>query len=328
MLLVGDVGGTKVDLAVYSREAGPRAPVAQAELPSARFASLEEVARAFLDQVRLSARQACFAVAGPVQSGRAELTNLPWVIDESRLARELGLEAVYLLNDLEAMAYAIPLLGPADLRILSAREPVPGGTIAVIAPGTGLGEAFLTWDGRRYRAHASEGGHADFAPTDALQIGLIEYLQGRFGHVSVERACSGIGIPHLYTYLRGRGTPAESPALADELAAAADETPVILARALDPTAPDPLCAATLDLFVRIFGAEAGNLALKVLATGGVYLAGGIPQRILPALEDGRFLEAFRDKGRMGELLAQMPVQVILARAALLGAAAYGLEHMS
>jgi glucokinase len=326
MLLAGDVGGTKTDLAIISPSAGPRAPLARAELPSARYPSLAALVRAFLATVDLPVERACFDVAGPVIRGRAKITNLPWEVEEEQLARELGLASVCLLNDLEAIAYAIPRLGPDDLRTLNPGEPDPAGALAVIAPGTGLGEAFLTRDGAGYRAHPSEGGHADFAPTDALQVGLLQYMLERYEHVSYERVCSGQGIPHLYQYLKERGAADEDGALAARIAGAADPTPHIVQAGLDPSAGSPLCAAALDLFVAILGAEAGNLALKVLATGGVYLAGGIPPRILPRLADGRFMQAFCRKGRFADLLARVPVHVVVAEAALLGAAFYGLEH--
>jgi glucokinase len=241
------------------------------------------------------------------------------------LRTALHLDSVHLLNDLEAIATAVPVLEPSDLHTLRAGTPVPGGTIAVIAPGTGLGEAFLTWDGSRYRAYASEGGHADFAPTNPLQIDLLRYLQERFGHVSYERVCSGIGVPSVYEFLRGGGGPVESPTLRAQLDAAEDVTPLIVTASLDPKAPDPLSVATLELCVSVLGAEAGNLALKVLATGGVYVGGGIPPRILPFLGQDEFLNAFQRKGRMGELLARMPVHVIVSTVALIGAASHGFE---
>lgn len=327
MLLAGDIGGTKTDLMVYSSETGPRAPLAQAEFPSASYPSLEAIVSAFLARVNLSVERACFGVPGPVIDGRVKTTNLPWVIEADKLATELGFQSVHLLNDLEAIALAVPILQPDDLQTLSPGKPVPGGAIAVIAPGTGLGEAYLTWDGARYRAHASEGGHADFAPTNPAQIGLLQYLQARYDHVSFERVSAGVGIPNIYDYLRDSGYAPESPEMARQLATAADRTRVILDAAIHPPATGPcrLCAATLDTFVSILGAEAGNLALKVLATGGVYLGGGIPLHVLPALTDGRFIQAFQHKGRFAELLASVPVHVILQRAALLGAASYGLE---
>jgi len=326
MLLAGDIGGTKTSLAIFSSEAGPRAPLVEATFPSADYASLEALVREFLSLVDLKVERASFGVAGPVVGGQATVTNLPWVIRETQLEEALNLSPVRLLNDLEAIANGVPVLEPADLHTLNEGQPAPGGAIAVIAPGTGLGEAFLTWDGSRYRAHASEGGHASFAPMDSLEVELLRHLQRSFDHVSCERVCSGIGLPNIYAFMRDTGYAEEPDWLAEELAAADDLTPLIVKGALDDESPCELCIATLNTFVSTLGAEAGNLALKVLATGGVYLGGGIPPRILPALEQERFMEAFRRKGRMSDLLARMPVHVILnPKVALLGAACHGLE---
>jgi glucokinase len=325
MLLAGDIGGTKTNLAIFSSEAGPRAPLVEATFPSADYASLEALVREFLSLVDLKVERASFGVAGPVVGGQATVTNLPWVIQETQLEEALNLSPVRLLNDLEAIANGVPALEPTDLHTLNEGQPAPGGAIAVIAPGTGLGEAFLTWDRSRYRAHASEGGHASFAPMDSLEVELLCYLQRRFDHVSCERVCSGIGLPNIYAFLRDTGYAEEPDWLAEELAAADDLTPLIVKGALDDESPCELCIATLNTFVSTLGAEAGNLALKALATGGVYLGGGIPPRILPALERERFMEAFRRKGRMSDLLARMPVHVILnPKVALLGAACHGL----
>lgn len=327
MLLVGDIGGTKTDLAVVTPEAGPRAPTALAEFPSARYPSLEAIVREFLARAGRPVTRACFGIAGPVVGRRVKTTNLPWVVDASELATTFGLESVRLLNDLEAIAHAVPFLRADDVVTLNAGVAIPGGAMAVIAPGTGLGEAFLTWDGSRYIAHASEGGHADFAPVDASQIGLLQYLQARYGHVSVERVCSGSGIPHIYNYLGDAHVAPASPEVAERLAQASDRTPVIVDGALHAQVPCKLCVATLETFVTILGAEAGNLALKVFATGGVYLAGGVPMRILPALRDGRFMRAFQDKGRLAGMLASVPTHVLVTRAGLIGAAWAGLEEI-
>jgi glucokinase len=232
-LLAGDVGGTKTRLAIFSPERGPDAPLAEATLPSGRYASLEALAEEFLRGVDRPVENASFGVAGPVVAGRASITNLPWRLDEGSLAARLRLRSVRLVNDLWATAHAVPLLGPADLHTLRAGEPVPGGNRAVIAPGTGLGEAFLTWDGGAYRAHASEGGHADFAPTDPTEAALLAHLWERFEHVSHERVCSGMGLPHLYAFLKARGRAREPARLARALAETADPTPVIVAAALD-----------------------------------------------------------------------------------------------
>ena len=328
ILLAGDIGGTKTNLAVFSSEAGPRAPLVEKAFPSPDYPSLETLVREFLTQLDLKVERATFGVAGPVVDGRVRVTNLPWVIDERQLQETLALSSVRLLNDLEAIANSVPFLEPADLHTLNAGQPVPGGAIAIIAPGTGLGEAYLTWDGSRYRSHASEGGHTSFAPMDELEIELLRYLQARFAHVSCERVCSGIGLPNIYAYLKDSGYADEPAWLAEQLAAAGDPTPVIVNAALDGERPSELCVATLNVFVSALGAEAGNLALKVLATGGVYLGGGIPPRILPVLRQAQFMDTFRRKGRMSDLLARMPVHVILnPKAALLGTACYGLEWL-
>jgi glucokinase len=326
MLLAGDIGGTKTNLAVFSPEDGPRAPLAEATFPSADYPSLEALVHEFLGQVSLPVERASFGVAGPVVASGATITNLPWVMEETQLQEALNLWSVRLLNDLNATAHAVPFLEPADRHTLNAGQPASEGAMAVIAPGTGLGEAFLTWDGTRYRPHASEGGHADFAPTNPFEVELLRYLQDRFGHVSYERVCSGQGLPNIYAYLKHSGYADEPTWLTEQLAAADDPTPIIVNAALDSQRPCQLCVATLNAFVSILGAEAGNLALKVLASGGVYLSGGIPPRILPALEEERFMEAFRHKGRMSDLLARVPVHVILnPKVALLGAACHGLE---
>jgi glucokinase len=328
MLLAGDIGGTKTVLAVFSSEAGPHRPLMETTFPSNRYGRLEAIVREFLEGVDVPIDRACFGVAGPVVAGRAQITNLPWLLEETGLQKTFGWSAARLLNDLEAVAYAVPILEADDLETLSEGEPVPQGNIGVIAPGTGLGEAFLTWEGSRYRAHASEGGHASFAPMDTRQIDLLRYLHERkgHGHVSVERVCSGLlGIPNIYAYLKETGQAEEPAWLAEQLATAADPTPIIVKAAQDEARPCALCDETLRMFVTILGAETGNLALKVMATAGMYLGGGIPPRILAALHEPGFLEALMAKGRFRPMLTNMPVHIILnPKAALLGAAAYGL----
>jgi len=337
MLLAGDIGGTKTSLAIYSAEQGLGAPLAKATFHSADYPSLEALADAFLKQVRATSGgidiraidRAAFGVAGPVVAGKATITNLPWIMREADLAEALNLKSVRLLNDLESIAMALPIIEPARLYALNTGVPVAEGSIAVIAPGTGLGEAYLTWDGTRYRAHACEGGHADFAPTNDFEIGLLNYLRHKYEHVSYERVCSGVGLPNLYHYIKDSGIADEPPWLSERLAAAVDQAPVIVGAALEAKPGSELCVATLNLFVSILGAEAGNLALKLYALGGVYLAGGIPPRILPALNGGRFMEAFRLKGRLSNLLVNVPVHVILdPEAGLSGAAHYGLKLMA
>ena len=326
MLLAGDIGGTNIRMAVISEQAGPRAPLAEGLFPSNDYPDLESAVAEFLDRLDLKVERACFGVAGPVVDQRASLTNLPWEVDARSLRNKLNLSAVYLLNDLEAIANAVSHLEPADLCTLNPGEPVAGGARAVIAPGTGLGEAYLTWDGADYRAHASEGGHTDFGPTNALEMDLLRYMLERHEHVSYERVCSGMGLPNLYAFLKDRGHAPELPDVAARLAEAADPTPAIVEGALEHDPPSPRCAAALDLFVSILGAEAGNLALKTLATAGVYVGGGIPPRILPALQRETFMKAFLRKGRFSRLMSSIPVHVILyPHSALLGAACFGLQ---
>jgi glucokinase len=328
MLLAGDIGGTKTEVAIFSREGGPRNPLVRKIYPSGDYPTLEAILHEFLatDASGFAVDRACMAVSGPVISGRAKITNLTWTVDVANLQRELKLapEQVLLINDLQAIALAVPVLTKDELTSLNDGEALAGGAIAVIAPGTGLGMAFLTWNGTRYLANASEGGHADFAPGNATEIGLYEYLAKRYAHVSVERVCSGRGIPNIYDYLRDSGYSPEPPELTAALAGVEDPTPVIVEHAFLSPHPTPLCAATLNTFIDIFGAAAGNLALHVLSTGGVYLAGGIPPKITPALQNGHFMQAFLRKGRLSDVLKRMPVHVIMSRASMLGVADYGL----
>src|SRR5271166_5529723 len=319
MLLAGDIGGTKTLLALYAPASGGRQPVAEAEFHSGSYPGLDTIAREFLTRQNQIAEYACFDVAGPVIGGRAHLTNLPWDMDEAALRQSLGLRRVILLNDLKAIAYAVPRLQPTELHCINAGRAEPNGPIAVVAPGTGLGEAFLVWNGSAYIACSSEGGHASFAPTDERQMGLRRYLAERFGHVSCERVCSGLGIANIYDYLREIDPSAEPAPFAAALSRAPDRTPLIAQAGLEDPAGNPLAAATLEIFVSVLGDEASNLALKVLATGGVYLAGGIPAHLLPKLMDGRLMQAFVNKGRLTDLLTSMPVNVVTTRAALLGA---------
>lgn len=326
MLIAGDIGGTKTLLALYEPQSGPRRPVAEMEFHSANYRTLDDLVKEFMAKVDRPVEAACFDVAGPVIGGHARLTNLPWVLEETAMQRALGLRKVTLLNDLKAVAYAVPHLLAEDLHVINPGKPEPNGCLAVIAPGTGLGEAFLIWDGAKYIACSSEGGHADFGPADETQAALWDTLFKRYGHVAYERICSGSGLPNIYDFLRDSGRMPELPGFAAKLAQAADRTPLIVQAALEDAA-NTLCAAVLDIFVASLGAEAGNLALKVVATGGVYLGGGIPPRILPQLETGRFMQAFVSKGRLTDLLRDMPVKVITSQAALFGAALYGLDQL-
>ncbi|MGA2888457.1 MAG: glucokinase [Terracidiphilus sp.] len=328
MLIAGDIGGTKTDLAIYSRESGPHAPLAQVETHSADYDSLQAMVAEFISKTKLSVDAASFDVAGPVINGHVKPTNLPWVLDECTLKAELNLKFVHLMNDLEAVARAVPVLRPTDLLTLNQGDPAAKGPIAIIAPGTGLGESFLTCDGSQYLAHSSEGGHSDFAPTGKQQIQLLEYLLERFDHVSVERVCSGIGVPNIYEYLRNVEQMPEAPEVAQSIASAKDHTKAIIDAGTDPRNPSKLCRATVDLFVSIMASEAGNLVLKVFATGGVYIAGGVALHVLEVLREPQFIETFTRKGRFRNLMERIPIHVITAQAALIGAAAYGLGSLN
>jgi glucokinase len=332
MLLAGDIGGTKTNLAVFSPETGWRKPLAEDTYTSINYPDLVSLVSEFLTQHSFSIDRASFGVAGPVVAGHATITNLPWMMNEKQLQQALHISSVHLMNDLDAIAHAVPHLEAQDLHTLNEGQAVAGGAIAVIAPGTGLGEAFLTWDGSQYKAHTSEGGHTDFAPSNTFQLELLRYLMARFPHVSFERVCSGKGIPNIYDYLKDSGYAEEPQWLAEQLASTLDRSPIIVNNALDKDNACELCVATLNTFVSILASEAGNLALKAFSTGGVYIAGGIPLRILSYLKEKHivqgnyFMQAFTHKGRFTQLLTQMPVHVVLnPKVALLGAAIHGFE---
>ncbi len=326
MIIAGDIGGTKTLLGLFNHAQGVKHPLLVEEFPSQKYDSLETIIAEFLRQIEAMPAGASLAVAGPVIQGRSRITNLPWIIDSGAIARKTGLSNVHLLNDLQATAAAVPTLEADDLAILREGEPDPTGAIAVVAPGTGLGEAYLTWSGERYIAHPSEGGHSSFAPGSDDEVDLLAYLYPKFGHLSYERVGSGSGIPNLYEFLRQSGRYSEPAWLQDELSGTDDRTPLIVNHALAGRAE--ICVATLDLFVRILGGEVGNYALNVFATGGIYLGGGIPPRILPRLQQPDFLSAISQKGRLKVVLDRIPVYVILdPEAAVHGAAHEGLVSL-
>ena len=307
MDIAGDIGGTHTRLALF--DPGVAGPAALEVYRSGEHGGLEAMVSAFLAAHPAAIERACFGVAGPVQNGHAKTTNLAWPVDARSVARVLGIDRVGLVNDLYANAYGIADLGPDDIETLREGDPTMGGNAAVISAGTGLGEAGLFWDRRRYHVFASEGGHTDFGPRDEDELALRAYLARNHAHVSYERVCSGMGLVAIHDFLSHRsGAGAGRP-----------DASAITKAALDGS--DDICSQALDMMVRIYGAEAGNLALKLLATGGIYVGGGIAPRILPRLKDGSFLEALDAKGRFAGLLARIPVHVILNdRTALLGAA--------
>lgn len=320
MILAGDIGGTHTRLAFLEEREGRLTAVAEGTFASREYVSLEAALRKFIAAHPFPTACACFGIAGPVRHGRCEGTNLPWVVDSNLVARELALNGVGLINDLEANAWGIALLEATDFAVLNEGAADPSGNAAIISAGTGLGEAGLYWDGRQRRPFATEGGHTDFAPRNRLEMDLLEYLLKEFPRVSYERVVSGPGLLNVYRFLRDTGRGEEPGRLAQRMRGE-DPAAVISRAALD--GESDLCAQALDLFVSLYGAEAGNLALKVMATGGVFLGGGIAPRIVRKLEGPAFLNAFTAKGRMKPLLQAMPVRVILNdKTALLGAARF------
>ncbi|MFL5541744.1 MAG: glucokinase [Longimicrobiaceae bacterium] len=326
LLLAGDIGGTKAVLALVEHGGGSARIVAEARFPSREYASLEAVVAAFRAAHAGAVGRAAFSVAGPVIGGTAQITNLPWCLDERRLADSLGVGEVLLVNDLQATAYAIPHLRPEQCTRLLGPEGDPDGVRAVVAVGTGLGEALLVPSPHGFVALPTEGGHTDFAPRGPLQRRLLALLERAHAHVSYETVCSGLGIANLYRFLAARpSAPPPPPWLAARLAAGGDITPALVEAGMSRERGDPVCRRTLRLLASILGAEAGNAALRGLATGGVYLGGGIPPRILPVLRGRDFREGFLSKGPMSRVMERVPVHVILEpRAALLGAARYGM----
>jgi len=315
MILAGDVGGTKTDLAIFDRDVRL---VDRARYESGRHESLRDIVRDFVSTRPVRIEAACFGVAGPVRRGTAKTTNLPWTVSAAALEQILGLDTVRLINDLEATAFGVGALAGDDLAVVHEGAPDAAGHAAVIAAGTGLGEAGLFWDGHRHRPFASEGGHATFAPVNDLELALLTHLRREFDHVSWERVLSGQGLFNIYRFLRDTGRHDE-PAWLAEAIAQGDPPAAVTNAALVGTSE--LAGAALDLFVSLYGSEAGNLALKTYATGGVYVAGGIAPKILPRLLDGAFARAFTAKGRMAPLLSAVPVRVVLSDLVnLLGAA--------
>ena len=321
IILAGDIGGTHSRIAYFSVAQDEIKPVAEEVYRSADYTGLDAIVTKFVTSHRADCKHACFGVAGPVHDGQVKVTNLPWTVDASALASELGLERVTLINDLEAIAYSVDVLKPQDFVILNEGDPKAAGNAAVIAAGTGLGEAGLYWDGTRRDPFACEGGHTNFAPTNDLEDELLRYLRAQFGHVSWERVVSGMGFVNLYNFLRDTGHGAKTDFI-DFEATQEDPAAQISRQGLDGT--NGMCVRALDMFVSLYGNEAGNLALKLMATGGIFIGGGIAPRVLKKLRDSSFLTAFTAKGRMSKVLKAIPVRVILSdKTGLLGAARCG-----
>jgi len=319
VILAGDVGATKVHLALYSLAGGKLEHIRDSQFPAKEFSGLEEITKQFLGTARPSL--ACFGAAGPVRDGRLRITNLPWTLNSSELAFSLNIEQVFLINDSEANGYGIAELSTQQIYTLNQGKDLPTGNRALIAAGTGLGEVYLVWDGRNHIPCPSEGGHVDYAPRIDDELDLLRYLRQKYGgRVSYDRVISGSGLTNFFEFLRDvRGM--EMPAWLEERISTEDPNAVISELAL--AGKSAICEKTLDMFVSAYGAEAGNLALKTLSVGGLYVGGGIAPRILEKLKDGTFLTAFTAKGRLSEVLIDMPVRIILdSRTALLGAASH------
>ncbi|HEX4652022.1 MAG TPA: glucokinase [Granulicella sp.] len=331
MILAGDVGGTKVHLALYNFEGGRLRALREQKYPAHEHASLGAVIEKFLEVDNVARKDivaACFGVPGPVRAGRLKLTNLPWILDTRELSQELSIEHIFLINDLEANGYGIPELAPERIFTLHKGDSSSVGHRGLIAAGTGLGEAMLIWDGKsRHLPIASEGGHCDFAARTDQEVALLQYLRRTLnGRVSFERVVSGIGIKNVYAFLRDDQKMDEPAWLRERLE---HEDPNAVIGECGEDGSSEICAETLKIFSAAYGAESGNIALKVLAMGGMYLGGGIAPKILKTLQSGPFTEAFLDKGRLSPLLESIPVRVILDdTCALLGAAAYAEARAS
>jgi glucokinase len=320
MILAGDIGGTNARLAFFDVLDGQFNQISVSIYPSRQYSGLDEIVAKFVSDSSLRPDRACFGIAGPVRNGRVETSNLPWIVDSERLAAELHVQKTTLINDLEANAWGIPALNPKDVVELNQVKGTPCGNQAVIAAGTGLGEAGMYWDGAQHQVFACEGGHADFAPRNELEIDLFRYLSARFGHVSYERIISGPGLVNVYRFLRDTNRGSEPKWLTDEMS---NSDPAAAISKAASEGKCSLCEQAVDIFVSIYGAETGNLALRLMATGGVYLAGGIAPKMLSKLSSPLFMQSFLSKGRMQPLLESIPVRVITNdKTALLGAARY------
>lgn len=325
MILAGDVGGTKVHLALYNFATGHLLPVREHKFPASEYACLDDVVKAFLTDPAEKAQivAACFGCPGPVRDGRLKLTNLPWTLDARDLRVSLGIEHIFLINDLEANGYGIPELAAESVFTLFEGDPAAVGHRGLVSAGTGLGECLLIWNPKT-RTHLpipSEGGHCDFAPRTEQEIELLDYLRRTLkGRVSFERVVSGLGIKNIYAFLRDDRKMPEPKWLRERMAS--EDANAVIGHCGEDGSSE-ICFETLRIFAAAFGAEAGNVALKVLAMGGIYLGGGVAPKTLKTLQSGGFVQAFLDKGRLAPLLQSIPVRVILDdTCALLGAAAY------
>lgn len=316
MILAGDIGGTNTRLALFDKG---KLVGQEGKFPSHTYKSLEEIVLKFLQTEKLKVQKACFGIAGPIRDGVCKATNLPWVVDAARIGEETHIPSVHLLNDLEANAYGLQVLKPEELYLLN-RGKDQKGNRALIAAGTGLGEAGLYWDGKMHRPFACEGGHTDFGPRNPMEFELLVYLKKKFGHVSYERVVSGPGLHSLFQFLVDTGRETFSSAVKAEME---KRDPSRVVSEWGSQGRDPACVHAVDWFVSLYGAESGNLALKFLSLGGFYVGGGIAPHLIEKMKHGAFLSSFVDKGRFKELLSSIPIWIVLNdNAALLGAASY------
>jgi glucokinase len=323
MILSGEIGATRARMAAFQTEGNKLQCAVEKTYQSQEHGGLSEIISDFVRTEGVPVHSACFGVAGPVRAGRSKISNLEWTIDSRELATQLKLTSVGLLNDLEAYAYGVDALESKDFVTLSQGAEDAEGNRAVISARTGLGVAGLFWDGFRHHPFACEGGHTDFAPKNDLEIELAQYLRKKYQHVSCERILSGPGIKNIYDFLRDSQKVAEPAWLREQIAAAKDPPALISQLALEHKAE--ICEQALTIFVSVYGSETGNCALNFMATGGVFIGGSIAAKIVPKMLDPVFMKSFLDKGRMRELLSDMPVKIIVNDdAGLIGAARYTL----
>lgn len=323
MILAGEIGATRTRLAAFEKEGSRLQLVVEKTYLSQEHNNLSEIIAGFIKGEGVGVHQACFGVAGPVRHGRSKISNLPWVIDARDLAKQLLLDSVGMLNDLEAYAYGIDGLDSKDLVTLNEGSEDAEGNRAVISARTGLGVAGLYWDGFRHHPFGCEGGHSDFAPRSALEMELLAYLQKKYGRISCERLLSGPGIKNIYDFLRDSKKAEEPQWLKDQMGAAADPPALISQLAAEGKAA--ICDQTMTIFVSIYGAETGNVALNFMSTGGIFIGGSVAAKNVPRMKDPVFMQSFLDKGRMESLLKDMPVTIVLNDdSGIIGAARYTL----
>ncbi|MGH2582012.1 MAG: glucokinase [Anaerolineales bacterium] len=328
MILAGDVGATKTKLGLFELGGDLHYPRSVMEFQGEDYKDLESILRVYGKSGEYKISAACFGIAGPVVEGRVRMTNLDWTVDAAKLCAEFGWQHVWLINDLKAIANSVPLLNQGEIHTLNKGIPEANGTIVVLAPGTGLGVGYLNWAAGRYYAFATEGGHADFAPSDEFEDELLGFLRKKLGQVAVEHVCSGIGLPNIYEFLKASGRQQEPAWLASELASSDDATRIIVETAMGQRPGSEICRMTIQVFISALASHAGSLGLGFGATGGVYIGGGIPPRILPAFDDFKFTETFIGKMGYQDYLARFPLHVILNTVSgLLGAAAYAQQQL-